>query len=45
MTFLDVQLSWEVLMLVAQDGGRIILVSQRVKKSTLSHHQLDIRNL
>ena len=29
-------------MLVVQDGGRMILLSQPIKKSTLAHQQLDI---
>ena len=39
MNFLYVQLSREILMLVAQDGGRMILLTQQVKKLTLSHYQ------
>ena len=42
MNFLYVQLSREILMLVAQDGGRMILLTQQVNKSTLPHYQLDI---
>ena len=45
MNFLYVQLSREILMFVAQDGGRMILLTQQVKKSALSHYQLDINNL
>ena len=40
--FRYVQLSWAILMLVVQDGGRKILLTQQVKKSILSHYQLDI---
>ena len=32
MNFLYVQLSQEILMLVAQDDGRMILLTQQVKK-------------
>ena len=45
MNFLYVQLSREMLMLVAQDSGRMILPTQQVNKSTLSHYQLDINKL
>ena len=45
MNFLYVQLSREILMLVAQDGGRMILPTQQVKKSTLSNYQVDINKL
>ena len=38
MNFLYVQLSQEILILVAQDGGRMKLPTQQVKKSTLSYH-------
>ena len=43
--FLYVQLSPEILMLVAQDGGRMIWLTQQVKKSILSTYQLDINKL
>ena len=45
MNFLCVQLLPEISMLVAQDGGRMILLTQQVNKSTLSHYQLDINKL
>ena len=45
MNFLYVQLSREILMLVAQDGGRMILLTQQVNKSTLPHYQLDIKKI
>ena len=37
MNFLYVQLSQEILILVAQDGGRMILLTQQFKKSTPTH--------
>ena len=45
MNFLYVQLSQEILMIVAQDGGRMIFLTQQVKKPTLSHHELDFKKL
>ena len=45
MNFLYVQISREILMLVAQDGGRMILPTPQVKNWTLSHYQLDIKKL
>ena len=30
-------------MLVAQDGGRMILLTHQVKKLALAHYQLDIK--
>ena len=36
MNFLYVQMSQEILLLAAQDGGRMILLTQQVKKSTLT---------
>ena len=41
----EFQLSLEILMLVAQDRGRMISLTQQVKKSILSHYQLDINKL
>ena len=38
-------MSRETSMLVAQDGGRMTLLTQQVKKSTLPHYQLDINKL
>ena len=45
MGFLYFQLSKEILMLVAQDGGRMILLTQQLKELTLLHRQLDIEKL
>ena len=45
MKFLPVQLLQETLMVVAQDGRKMILVTEQVKKLTLSHYQLDINKL
>ena len=45
MNFLYVQISREILMLVAQDGGRMILPTLQVKNWTLSHYQLDIKKI
>ena len=45
MNFFYVQLSKDMSMLVAQDGHRIILLTQQVKKSTLPHYQLDVNKL
>ena len=42
---LYVQLSQVTLMLDAQGGGKMILITQRGKKLNLSHHQLDISKL
>ena len=38
-------MSREILMLVAQDGGRMILPTLQVKNWTLSHYQLDIKKI
>ena len=40
-----VQLSQVILMLDAQGGGKMTLLTQQGKKLTLSHHQLDINKL
>ena len=40
--FLYVQMSQEISMLVAQDGGKMILLPQRIYKSSLSDYQQDI---
>ena len=45
MNFLYFQVSLEILMLVAQDGGKMTLLNQQVKKLTLTHHLLDIHKL
>ena len=45
MNFLYVQLSREILMLIAEDGDRMIVLTQQVKKLTLSHYQLDLNKL
>ena len=45
MNFLYVELSREILMLIAQDRGRMILVTEQVKKLTPSHYRLDINKL
>ena len=42
---LYVQLSQVTLMLDAQGGKKMILITQRGKKLNLSHHQLDISKL
>ena len=42
MNVLYVQLSYEILMLVAHDASRMVLLTQQVKKSIISHYQLDI---
>ena len=45
MNFLYVQLSREILMLIVEDGDRMIVLTQQVKKLTLSHYQLDLNKL
>ena len=40
-----VQLSHVILMLDAQGGGKITLLTQQSKKLTLFHHPLDINKL
>ena len=40
-----VQLSQVILMLDAQGGGKMTLLTQQGKKLTPSHHQLDINKL
>ena len=39
------QLLQAILMLGAQGGGKLILLTQQGKKLTLSHHELDISKL
>ena len=40
-----VLLSQVILMLDAQGGGKMTLLTQQSKKLTLSHHQLDVKKL
>ena len=46
MNLLYVQLSQEISMLTAaQDGGRMILLTQHNKKLNISHYELDLNKL